>query len=61
MATEWKTYKEYIGDGVYAQVDQYSLVLTTENGISETNRIHIDVGDIPALERYIAKFKELFA
>lgn len=53
--------KEYIGDGVYADQEEYGLVLTTENGISVTNRIVIDVYDLDALESYIRRFRGLFA
>lgn len=36
--------KEYIGDGVYAEIDQFrDLVLTTENGIEVTNRIVLEM------------------
>lgn len=34
--------KGYIGDGVYAEIGQGELILTTENGVSETNRIVLD-------------------
>lgn len=31
--------KTYIGDGIYAEWDGYTLVLTTENGYEATNTI----------------------
>jgi len=35
--------KEYIGDGIYAEYDDYGdIILTTEDGISVTNRIVVD-------------------
>ena len=34
--------KIYIGDGAYAEFDGYSIVLTTENGISVQNRIVLE-------------------
>lgn len=34
--------KSYLGDGVYLEIDEYNcVVLTTENGISITNRIFL--------------------
>jgi hypothetical protein len=34
--------KRYIGDGVYIDFDGYGIVLTTEDGIRETNRIVLE-------------------
>lgn len=34
--------KAYIGDGVYAAVDNYGITLTTENGMCATNTIYLD-------------------
>lgn len=53
--------KEYIGDGIYAQVDGDALVLTTENGIQETNRIVIEIDQYDALQSYLKRYRELFA
>lgn len=37
------TTKSYIGDAVYARIDEYgTLVLTTENGIRVTNEIFLE-------------------
>jgi hypothetical protein len=48
--------KIYLGDGVYAEWDQYgNLVLTTEDGIRATNTIVIE-GDVwTALAAYVKK------
>lgn len=35
-------YKEYLGDGVYLDYDGFHIVLTTEDGISVTNRICLE-------------------
>ncbi len=45
--------KEYIGDGVYVEHDGYALVLTTENGISVTNRIVLEAEVYEALTGYV--------
>lgn len=34
--------KTYIGDGVYLEYNGYDLILTTEDGISVTNRIVLE-------------------
>jgi hypothetical protein len=34
--------KTYLGDGVYAEIGHGELILTTENGISVTNRIVLE-------------------
>ncbi len=41
--------KTYIGDGVYAEVDDFGLVLTTENGFEVTNRIVLEVREWKSL------------
>ena len=35
-------FKQYIGDGVYADFNGFHVVLTTENGISVTNEIYLE-------------------
>lgn len=36
--------KQYLGDGAFVMPGSYlgEIVLTTDNGIEETNRIHLD-------------------
>ena len=34
--------KTYIGDGVYADYDGFGIVLTTEDGVSVSNRIVLE-------------------
>jgi len=45
--------KTYIGDGVYADNDGYGIVLTTENGISTTNRIVLEPEVYANLEKWV--------
>ena len=50
----------YIGDGAYAYVTEYrSLVFYTSNGIAETNRVEIDVGDIDTFMRWLEEAVKL--
>ena len=45
-------YREYLGDGVYAGWDGYHLWLTTENGITVTNRIALEPTVLATLDLY---------
>lgn len=53
--------KAYLGDGCYVTFDGYSLVLTTENGISETNRIVLEPEVYRALVAYVEQMKAIHA
>lgn len=44
--------KTYIGDGIYADDIGYAMILTTEDGISVQNVIHIEVRELKAINRY---------
>ncbi len=50
--------KTYIGDGVYAQYDGYSVVLTTEDGIAVQNTIVLEPVVITALIEFLNDRKE---
>ena len=45
--------KEYLGDGVYAEVEEGQLVLTTENGYETTNRIVLEPEVLSAFFAYV--------
>ena len=45
--------KRYLGDGVYAEYDGYGIVLTTSNGIEETNKIYFEDEVVRALLEFI--------
>ena len=52
--------KAYLGDAVYADFDGFGLVLTTEDGISETNRIVLEPEVLRSLVEYVdARLKDL--
>lgn len=43
----------YLGDAVYAQIDQFGrLVLTTNNGIEDTNTIVLEGDVLKALDQF---------
>jgi hypothetical protein len=45
--------KTYLGDGAYADFDGHSIILTTENGICETNRIVLEPEVYGSLLRFV--------
>lgn len=45
--------KRYLGDGLYAHQEGTDLVLTTENGISVTNRIVLELHVLNQLAIYL--------
>lgn len=58
-ATEEREMKKYLGDGVYVEIDSCgSIVLTTENGIAETNRIVLEYDVLKSFEDYLCKALE---
>lgn len=50
-------YKRYLGDGVYADFDGLDVVLTTENGLEETNRIVLEDSVLEAFSNWIEYVK----
>ena len=49
--------KRYIGDAVYVEFDGYHIVLTTTNGIIDTNKICLDNSVMIAFENWMKEFK----
>lgn len=45
--------KKYLGDGVYAEFDEFGITLTTENGIEATNTVYLEPGVIEELVDFI--------
>lgn len=50
--------KVYLGDGAYAEWDGAAWVLTTSNGIRDTNRIVLEPEVMAALEAFVASMRE---
>ncbi len=44
--------KTYLGDGVFASLDGFQIVLTVENGVETTARIYLEPETFEALLRY---------
>lgn len=55
-----KIEKIYLGDAVYAEWKNSELILTTEDGISITNKIYLEIPIIMNLLDYIRKVDELY-
>lgn len=50
-------FKEYLGDGAYVDFDGYSIVLTTEDGISTTNSVVLEPGPLKIFEEWIERLR----
>lgn len=46
--------KQYIGDGAYAEFDGYSVVLTTSDGMCNTNQVCMEPEVVKNFLRYFA-------
>ncbi len=53
-----ENYKRYLGDGAYVEFDGYNIVLTTSNGIVNTNTIALDPEIFDALIKYEKMLKQ---
>lgn len=51
------SYKDYLGDSVYADWDGFSVTLTTENGEGPSNTIILEPDVLAALNRYVERMK----
>jgi glycyl-tRNA synthetase (class II) len=49
--------KVYLGDGAYAEYDGFSLILTTYNGIEDTNTIYLEPELFQNLEEFVRKLR----
>ena len=49
--------KAYLGDGVYLETYKDGIVLTTENGISVTNRIYLEYDILNEFMKYVTQPK----
>ncbi len=52
--------QRYIGDGVYAGFDGYSLILETSNGVSITNRVCLEPEVLNKMDQYREYVREFF-
>ena len=50
--------KRYLGDGAYVSFDGYDIVLTTEDGYSETNRVVLNWRAVRDFELFIVELNK---
>lgn len=50
----------YVGDGCYAEITRQGLVLTTSNGVEETNRIVLEPETWTAVLAFVASARLRF-
>lgn len=49
--------KVYLGDSVYAEVENGMIKLTTENGLGPSNTIYLELFVFEALEQFVMQAK----
>ena len=54
-------HKDYLGDSVYAEIENGMVKLTTENGCGASNEIFLEPEVIAALNRYVERIKSIYA
>jgi len=47
--------KEYLGDGVYAEIESGRVKLTAEDGITATDTIYLEPEVLSALRQYMSR------
>ena len=45
-------FKQYLGDGVYADFDGIHIILSVSDGVQESERVFMDIDVFEALLRY---------
>jgi hypothetical protein len=55
------THKSYLGDGVYADIENGMVKLTVENGIEATDTIFLEDENFEALVAYVERKPKFFA
>ncbi|MFI5222627.1 MAG: hypothetical protein ACHQX3_00030 [Nitrospirales bacterium] len=54
-------HKDYLGDSVYAEIEDGMVKLTTENGLGASNTIFLEPEVIAALNRYVERIKGIYS
>ena len=54
-------HKDYLGDGVYAEIEHGMIKLTTENGVETLNTIFLELEVYEALQRYVTRMEKIYA
>jgi len=48
----------YLGDGLYATFDGWSIELYASDGVNKTNRVYLEPEVLNAFEKYIADLRK---
>lgn len=52
-------YREYLGDGLYADFDGYQIMLVASNGIQDTDVVYLDPDVLKKFYRYAEMIEQL--
>ncbi len=52
-------YREYLGDGLYADFDGYQIVLAANNGIHDTNVVYLEPEVLKKFYNYIEQIEKI--
>lgn len=47
--------KEYLGDAAYVEMDGDCVIISTSNGITETNKIYLERDSWKALKEFVER------
>jgi hypothetical protein len=54
-------HKEYLGDSVYAEIDNGMIKIYLDNGHGPSDTIYLELEVIDALNRYVQRIKSIYA
>lgn len=54
-----KLMKQYLGDAVYADIDNGMIKLTTEDGLTASNTIYLESQVVDAFLKYLQQLKDV--
>lgn len=57
--TKQKKEKRYLGDGVYVEFDGHGIILTTSNGIEDTNTVYLEPEVWENLQRFMISDEDI--
>jgi hypothetical protein len=52
-------YREYLGDGLYADFDGYHIMLASNNGIQDTNVVYLEPEVLKSFYQYAEMIEQL--
>lgn len=53
------SYREYLGDGLYADFDGYQISLAASNGIVDTNVVYLEPEVLKKFNQYVTMIENL--